>query len=314
MSGTAQPVGMVAVVITRDGKPPVGGDEAVAECSGRAIVIDVDGLRPAALAASLVSDLIEFEVVVLPASPDGRDLAPRLAALLSRPLLAGAIAVSPGEVLLARRAGLVIERHEVDGPFVATLQPGVRGVPAAIGPLVSTRTDAPLVGSDRSADPVVMDVTTPDASDLDLVEATNIMAAGAGLRDAGFVDLAVRVAAALGMSLGATRVVTDRGWLPFERQIGTTGVMVDPEIYVALAISGAVQHISGLGEPQHVVSVNTDGNCPMAAMAETNLVVDARAALVALADRLDIEVEVRLRAVVQNVYSAHHHAGETSHD
>jgi len=174
-----------------------------------------------------------------------------------------------------------------------------------IEPLVATRVDTRSESSDQPADPVVISVTTPDASDLDLVEATWILAVGAGLRDSGFVELAGRVAGVLGMSLGATRVVTDWGWLPFERQIGTTGVMVDPEIYVAFAISGAVQHVSGLGEPQHVVSVNTDGSCPMSAMAETNLVTDARAVLISLADRLDIDVEPRLRDFIRHEGTSH---------
>ena len=67
----------------------------------------------------------------------------------------------------------------------------------------------------------------------------------------------------LGCSIGGTRVVTDWGWLPFERQIGTTGVIVHPELYLAFGISGAVQHVAGLGDPAHVIAVNTDASCPM---------------------------------------------------
>jgi electron transfer flavoprotein alpha subunit len=101
------------------------------------------------------------------------------------------------------------------------------------------------------------------------------------------------VAAALGASVGATRVVTDYGWLPFERQIGTTGVTVSPRLYVALGISGAVQHVTGLGDPDHIVSVNLDASCPMMTMADLAIVTDARALLAALADRLaDADAEV----------------------
>jgi electron transfer flavoprotein alpha subunit len=90
--------------------------------------------------------------------------------------------------------------------------------------------------------------------------------------------------------MGATRVVTDAGWVGHERQIGTTGVVVDPRLYVAFGISGAVQHTSGLGDPQHVVSVNLDPHCPMMALADLAVVADASAVLRALADQLGLSV------------------------
>ena len=83
------------------------------------------------------------------------------------------------------------------------------------------------------------------------------------------------VATALGCATGATRVVTDAGWAPFARQIGTTGAVVDPELYLAFGISGAVQHVSGIGQPRDVVSVNLDASAPMMAMADLALVTDA---------------------------------------
>ena len=79
--------------------------------------------------------------------------------------------------------------------------------------------------------------------------------------------------------MGATRVITDRGWVGHQRQIGTTGVVVDPRVYVAFGISGAVQHTAGLGAPDHIVSVNTDPHCPMMQLADLALVSDANVVL-----------------------------------
>ena len=79
--------------------------------------------------------------------------------------------------------------------------------------------------------------------------------------------------------MGATRVITDRGWVEHQRQIGTTGVVVDPSLYVAFGISGAVQHTAGLGAPDHIISVNTDPHCPMMQMADLAVVADANAVL-----------------------------------
>jgi electron transfer flavoprotein alpha subunit len=94
------------------------------------------------------------------------------------------------------------------------------------------------------------------------------------------------VAARVGATAGATRVVTDRGWTDHARQIGTTGVAVDPELYVAFAISGAVQHTAGLGDPDHIISVNTDPHCPMMQMADLAVISDANAVLDELEQRL----------------------------
>jgi electron transfer flavoprotein alpha subunit len=143
-----------------------------------------------------------------------------------------------------------------------------------------------------------VEVLEPDPDTMDLAEAGRVLAAGAGLvgRHAGAeagpaaMTLLQRVASALGASMGATRVVTDAGWVGFERQIGTTGVTIDPDLYVAFGISGASQHTGGLGAPTHIVSVNIDPSCPMTAMADLGLVTDAGELLRVLAGRLGIEV------------------------
>jgi electron transfer flavoprotein alpha subunit len=81
-------------------------------------------------------------------------------------------------------------------------------------------------------------------------------------------------------------VASDLGWAPHDRYIGTTGVTVAPRLYIALGISGAVQHVTGLGQPAHVISVNTDPSAPLMAMADLAIVSDAREVLVHLAGRL----------------------------
>ena len=142
---------MLAVVTSRDGEPAVGGAEAVAECGGRELVVDVDGLMPAALAVALAPRVAAADVVVLAASPDGRSLAPRLAATLARPLVAGAVQIEPGRAVVARRGGTTLEDIEIDGPYVATLEPGMRAVPADL--VVGEPVSLPL--HSVGADPIV---------------------------------------------------------------------------------------------------------------------------------------------------------------
>jgi electron transfer flavoprotein alpha subunit len=280
---------VIAVVPVRDGVMPAGGVDAVTEAGGRAVVVGSDdGFAPGRWARVLTPMLADDDGVVLPASPDGRDLAPRLAAELARPLFAGAVAVTADHVDLARHGGRSIERVTLSGPFVATLQPGVqRSVPEeeAFGPTVGTIDIGREDGVDVH-DAETIEVLAPDASTVDLAEAARILAGGGGLDGPErFVQLAA-IARAIDASLGATRVVTDRGWVDDARQIGTTGVVADPRLYVAVAISGAVQHVNGIGTPEHVVAVNTDPHCPMMAMAHLAIVCDANAMLDELAGRL----------------------------
>ena len=295
---------MLALVPVRDGVLPSGADETIAECGGRVVIagsgtseVPVDGvatevvlvelgdLEPARWARRLRPVLVgipDSDVVVLPNSPDGRDLAPRIALALDRPLLAGATEISTHRVRVARRGGLELHEQRPAGPFVATLQPGVRGaehVEQAPTVRAHTTDDDSSGADDEPLDARVVQVIGPDVQTMDLAEARRIVGGGAGLdSDESFARLD-RFAASIGGVMGATRVITDRGWVHHDRQIGTTGVVVDPVLYLAFGVSGAVQHTAGLGHPDHVVSVNTDPHCPMMAMSDLAVVSDANATL-----------------------------------
>jgi electron transfer flavoprotein alpha subunit len=293
---------MLAVVPVRDGVLPSGADEVVAECRGRVVLAgsapDAGGLEGIATDVWIVelgdfapdrwaralAGVLDDDIVVLPGSPDGRDLAPRLAHVLGRRLLAGAVEIGPGRARLARGGGRDLHDVTIREPVVATFQPGVRGVAAgdATSPSVHTVEAVAATGVDAH----VVEVLPPDVTTMDLAEAGRIVGGGAGLDADGRFRQLAEVAAALGASMGATRVITDRGWVGHERQIGTTGVVVDPDLYLAFGISGAVQHTAGLGTPAHVVSVNTDPHCPMMQMADLAVVADANAVLDELHRRL----------------------------
>jgi electron transfer flavoprotein alpha subunit len=325
----------VAVVVARDGRLPVGAAEAVAEAGGRVVVVGSGaegaaralpgvtharwaetgpGLRPGALASVLADVVAGASLVILPASPDGRDLAPRLAAATDRPLVARVLETesatgddgAPGvRAMLGRVDDRVLVPVEVHGPAIVTLAVGGRGgghgdtgSPGAdVEELALAPGDATGTGDAGPVpDPELVELLEPDLHTMDLADATRVLAGGAGLAsgldDAGAADsfgLLVRVAAALGGSAGATRVATDAGWTGYERQIGTTGVTVDPDLYVALGVSGAAQRTGGIGTPRHLVSVNTDPSCPMTAMADLGLVTDAGALLAELGRRLGVD-------------------------
>jgi electron transfer flavoprotein alpha subunit len=307
---TAPDAPLCALVVVRAGDLPAGAAEAVAEAGGHAILAgsgtrdaargligakhvrgaELGDFAPGAWADLLAPVLAPTPVVVLPASADGRDLAPRLAHVLGRPLLAGASSVTAREVVVVRQGGAVAEAHAVTAPVVATLLPGVRGSEETAGaPTVEALELGP---PDAAGDPELLELLAGDPATMDLAEARRVLAGGAGLGDASRFELLGRVAAALGATPGATRVVADAGWVPHHRYIGTTGVSVSPELYMAVGISGAVQHLTGVRHPRHVIAVNLDPSAPMMAIADLAVVADGPGVLEALADRLGAQVGI----------------------
>jgi electron transfer flavoprotein alpha subunit len=321
---------MIAVVPVRAGALPPGADETAAECDGKVLLVgsgtaeaaaqltiapagpggpggpggirvaEAGAFAPGAWSRALAPLLSGDDVVVLPASADGRDLAPHLAATMARPLWAGAVAVTPSRVTVARYNGQVLVEAAIDGPAVATLLPGVVGAePADAGAAPPMR--RPSVRNVELVlppchDAEILELIPPTAATIDLTEAPRVFAGGGGLRGASaehgpaWFGLLSDVAALAGASLGATRVAVDAGWAPADRQIGTTGVTIRPSLYVAFGISGAVQHVAGIGAPQHVISVNTDPSCPMMETADLAVVASAPAVLYELACLLGVPV------------------------
>ncbi len=300
---------MIALIPVRDGVLPAGAPDAIAEANGRAIIAGsgtadapVDGIasevflaelgpvelgRWAATLAPIIGTLPDSDIVVLPHAPDGRDLAPRLADVLERPLLAGATEVSPHRVRVARRGGLELHELRPTGPFVATVQPGARGGLTLDTPPLVHHLDAEAASGSTSHDAVVVEVLPPDVQTMDLTEASRIIGGGAGLESNERFEQLDRFAGAIGAVMGATRVITDRSWVHHDRQIGTTGVVVDPQLYLSFGVSGAVQHTSGLGHPDHIISVNTDPHCPMMMLSDLAIVADANDTLDELLELLD---------------------------
>jgi electron transfer flavoprotein alpha subunit len=362
----------VAVIMVHGGRLPAGAAETAAEAGGRAVVVgsgtsvaastlagasEVWTLEldegPRRLAEVLAAPLGGVPLVLLPASPDGRDLAPRLAATMGRPFLAEAVWVevevevrdgSPAagarmaeseasrteaglvRADLLRVNGQVVVPVECRHRAIATLALGVRPTPSGsmrpvVVPLRIAEAEQSAAGEAPSAlggstvatshDPEVLALIEPDPATMDLADATRVFGGGAGLvpRDANdeqartLFTLLGAVAASLGASMGATRVATDAGWTAPERQIGTTGVAIDPDLYVAFGVSGAAQHTGGLGAPSDVVSVNTDPSCPMTAMADLGLVADATTLLLELAGRLGVTIPPELEAATVSARS-----------
>lgn len=298
---------VIAVVPIRDGVSATGAAEAVAEAGGVGVLIgsgteqavetflgvarllrlrETAAFRPTAWAAHLEPVVSAHDVVIVPMSRDGADLAPRLAIMLERALIPMTVEVSQERIVATRLDGSLADVYERTAPVVVLFEPGSRGV--VKDPLMIPEIDrASFETTGILADPVFVGDVPPDPRRVLLTEARKVVAAGAGVKDEEGVRLVDRLAALLGAGVGATRVVVDRGWLPFDRQIGTTGVTVDPDLYMTFGVSGAPQHLSEIGHPRHIISVNTDATCSMMLRANVAVVCDANATLNSLLSMLE---------------------------
>jgi electron transfer flavoprotein alpha subunit len=264
------------------------GIAARAEALGRygadvVVAVEHAGLasyNPEVFAASVAQRLKSggYRAAFFPASAQGRDLAPRVAARLG-------LSLASDVIDFEFQDNSVVARHPAyTGKVIVTLR--LRGTPAllsirpgAVTPVEKTR--SPRVETAAPAmDPAAARVTVTEsaqrgATKLDLGEASIIVSGGRGLRAAENFKLVEDLAAAIGnAAVGATRAVTDDGWRPATDQIGQTGRLVSPDLYIAVGISGAIQHLAGMRTAKTIVAINKDKDAPIFKVADYGIVGD----------------------------------------
>ncbi|MFN8570706.1 MAG: electron transfer flavoprotein subunit alpha/FixB family protein [Gemmatimonadaceae bacterium] len=232
--------------------------------------------------ASLVAARVQaggYRAAIFAASAQGKDLAPRVAGKLGTALAADVTSlVLDGDAFVATHPAYI-------GKVVATVRligtPAVISVrPGAIATQERAR-DAKLettqpVGDPASARVIVTETSRGDTKKLDLGEAPVIVSGGRGLKAAEHFKLVEDLAEAFGnAAVGATRAVTDEGWRPHADQIGQTGRVVSPDLYVAVGISGAIQHLAGMRTSKTIVAINRDKDAPIFKVADYGIVGDA---------------------------------------
>jgi electron transfer flavoprotein alpha subunit len=219
-----------------------------------------------------------YRAVVMSASQQGRDLAPRVAAKLGAPLASDVISVElQDDAMVVRKpayAGKVIATLNVTGsPTVVTLRPG-QVTPATNRRAGRAETAQPAADPSTSR-VVVKELVQQSRGRPDLGEAPVIVAGGRGLKAPENFKLVEELADAFGnAAVGATRAVTDEGWRPHSDQIGQTGRSVSPDLYVAVGISGAIQHLAGMRTSKTIVAINKDREAPIFKVADYGIVGD----------------------------------------
>jgi electron transfer flavoprotein alpha subunit len=267
-----------------------GGDVSVAgEELSAAAVAEVVLLQHAALEPytpdGIVQALDAFvggaapSLVLLPHTYQTRDFAPALAARLGRSLITDCIGVRD------TTGGRAFTRPMFQGKLVADVIP-LGETPHLVSVQVgayradqAARGAAPVRVVEASVDPSRIR-QQPDApfqeakGAVDLSQADRIVAVGRGIKSQENIALAEKLAAALGAELAASRPICDAGWLPMERQIGSSGQTVAPKLYVAVGISGAIQHVVGMKGARTIVAINKDADAPIFEVADYGIAGD----------------------------------------
>jgi electron transfer flavoprotein alpha subunit len=231
--------------------------------------------------AALVADRAKqggHRAVLCAASSQGKDLGPRIAAKSGVPLAADGLSVSvDGDATTVTHyvyAGKIVATLTLMAtPAVVTMRPGSVSAVEARG-AGRVETSAP-VGDPSASRVVVTESIRGDSRKLDLADAPVIVSGGRGLKAAENFKLVEDLAAAFGnAAVGATRAVTDEGWRPHSDQIGQTGRQVSPDLYVAVGISGAIQHLAGMRTSKTIVAINKDKEAPIFKLADYGIVGD----------------------------------------
>jgi electron transfer flavoprotein alpha subunit len=231
----------------------------------------------------------EAKIVLIGGSRSGREYSPRVAIKLNAPLLEDVISLKAnGEALIAEHytyLARVTETVEAAGPIVVvSVKPGVFAK-AALRSVAAEQFDVDLNLPQRRLR--VTGKTAEKSSRIALSEAEIVVSGGRGVGSAeGFTHYVEGLADRLGAAVGATRAIVDAGWRPYSEQVGQTGKTVQPKVYIAVGISGAVQHLSGMNKSKVIVAINRDAEAPIFKIADYGIVGDVNQLIPAIIEEL----------------------------
>ncbi|MFT5291858.1 MAG: electron transfer flavoprotein alpha subunit [Planctomycetota bacterium] len=285
--GTIKRAGLEAIGAARSVSDSVValvcGDDAVTAAAGaigatKVIALGGASKSPDAVAADVAAVAKEEGATALLASATstGRDVLPRAAALLDSTLFSECTGLEKdGDKLVATRpwlAGKLTAKVSTSSPvFCATLRRNVFAPVEADSAVAVTERAGTAEGK-----VTLQSIAAKEGGKLDVSEAPVVVSGGRGLKAPEHFGLLENLAAAFGnAAVGASRAVVDAGWRPHGEQVGQTGKTVAPQLYIAVAISGAIQHVAGMKTSKVIVAINKDADAPIFKLADYGIVGDA---------------------------------------
>jgi len=244
------------------------------------------------LALKQVIAEVKPDFVFFPHTYQVRDFAPKLAASLGRGMIADCVALrhENGRLVFVRQMFQGKTAADVtfqgDPPWFVSFQAGCfRSDQVETGGSAAARTVAVELKPEQiRTKPLELFREAKQA--VDLTQAPIIVAIGRGIKEPANLPLVEKLAATLGGEIAASRPICDEGWLPLERQIGSSGQTVAPKLYLAIGISGAIQHVVGMKGSRTIVAINKDANAPIFEVADYGIVGDLFEIVPALTEEL----------------------------
>jgi electron transfer flavoprotein alpha subunit len=235
------------------------------------------------------------DLVLLPHTYQVRDFAPKLAAMLGKGMIGDCVGhrLDSGKLVFIRQMFQGKTAADVtfqgDGPWFASFQSGAFRAdllkPNASGKAPVNNIAVELKPEQIRTKP--LDLFKEAKSSVDLTQAPIIVSVGRGIKAPENIPQAQALAKAIGGEIAASRPICDEGWLPMERQIGSSGQTVAPKLYLALGISGAIQHVVGMKGARTIVAINKDQNAPIFEIADYGVVGDIFEIMPALTEALE---------------------------
>ena len=214
--------------------------------------------------------------VVFPHTYQVRDFAPALATRFKQVLISDVVAIHDGPVFVRQLLQGKLNadyRQTGAGPCFVSAQAGSFRAPEGQDATVAMETFAPALEAAQIRNKPG-ELFRESAQTVDLSVAPVIVSVGRGIGEQENIGLVEELAAALGAELAASRPICDNGWLPMERQVGSSGQTVSPKLYLAVGISGAIQHLVGMKGSKAVIAINKDENAPIFEVADYGVVGD----------------------------------------
>jgi len=259
---------------------------------------DLDGRMKGVSVASAVAAAISDGSVAAPdafllgTTYDGRDVAARLSVKLDVSVLSNVVDLRlDGDRLVGVEPVFggtlnVTSRFTGGGPDIWLVRPK-SFEPAAVGGSLAEVVDLPVPDLGTTGGAVVRDRFTEESEGPKLDEAAIVVSGGRGLGAAEAYSMIEGLAKQLGAAPGASRAIVDAGWVPYSYQVGQTGKVVKPTVYIACGISGATQHLVGMKGSKNIIAINKDSEAPIFAVADLGIVGDVHKVLPKLTEALE---------------------------